>query len=109
MTMKGTPSCPRASRNPSRQSWTFCVPRAKFERERRNEIVSARPRRYGQMDIRDANALVTEGASGLGAATVRALCGAGAFVVIADVNRRVGEDLAQQLGGVAAFAEADVA
>lgn len=60
------------------------------------------------MDIRGTSALVTGGASGLGAATVRALCAAGASVVIADLNRPVGDELARQLGGKAEFVEADV-
>jgi len=60
------------------------------------------------MDIRGISVLVTGGASGLGAATVRALCEAGASATIADVNRAVGEELARQLGGKAAFVETDV-
>jgi NAD(P)-dependent dehydrogenase (short-subunit alcohol dehydrogenase family) len=60
------------------------------------------------MNIRGVNAVVTGGASGLGAATVRTLCDAGATVVIADVNRPVGENLARQLGDKAEFVEADV-
>ena len=60
------------------------------------------------MDLRGASALVTGGASGLGAATVRALCAAGATAVIADVNRKVGEELAQELNEKAQFAETDV-
>ena len=50
-------------------------------------------------------ALVTGGAGGLGAATVRALHGAGATVVIADVDE-AGEDLAGEVGG--AFIRTDV-
>jgi NAD(P)-dependent dehydrogenase (short-subunit alcohol dehydrogenase family) len=61
------------------------------------------------MDITGTSALVTGGASGLGAATVRALCDAGATVTIADVNRAVGEALAAELGGRATFLETDVA
>jgi NAD(P)-dependent dehydrogenase (short-subunit alcohol dehydrogenase family) len=60
------------------------------------------------MDIRGISVLVTGGASGLGAATVRALCAAGATATIADVNKAVGEDLARQLDGKASFVEADV-
>jgi 2-keto-3-deoxy-L-fuconate dehydrogenase len=44
-------------------------------------------------------ALVTGGASGIGAATCRALTGAGATVVIADVDRRAAEMLAAELPG----------
>lgn len=50
-------------------------------------------------------ALVTGGAGGLGAATVRALHGAGASIVIADVDE-TGEALAGEVGG--AFIRADV-
>jgi NAD(P)-dependent dehydrogenase (short-subunit alcohol dehydrogenase family) len=60
------------------------------------------------MDLRGASALVTGGASGLGAATVRALCAAGATAVIADVNRKVGEELARELNDKAQFVETDV-
>ncbi len=50
-------------------------------------------------------ALVTGGAGGLGAATARALHGAGAEIVIADVDES-GQALADELGG--AFVHADV-
>ena len=52
--------------------------------------------------------LVTGGGSGLGAATARALCEAGASVVLVDVNRAAGEALAAELGAVARFVETDV-
>ena len=51
-------------------------------------------------------ALVTGGASGLGAATARRLTAAGASVVIVDINDRLGEELADELGG--AYVNADV-
>jgi 3-hydroxyacyl-CoA dehydrogenase / 3-hydroxy-2-methylbutyryl-CoA dehydrogenase len=60
------------------------------------------------MRVDGAGALVAGGASGLGAATARALHEAGASVVIADLNAETGEGLASELGGGAAFAEADV-
>jgi len=50
------------------------------------------------MKIKGSSALVTGGASGLGAATVRMLAANGAKVVIADVNEKGGNDLAQELG-----------
>jgi 3-hydroxyacyl-CoA dehydrogenase / 3-hydroxy-2-methylbutyryl-CoA dehydrogenase len=50
------------------------------------------------MRIEDSGALVVGGASGLGAATVRALHGAGASVTIADVNAERGAALADELG-----------
>jgi 3-hydroxyacyl-CoA dehydrogenase/3-hydroxy-2-methylbutyryl-CoA dehydrogenase len=58
--------------------------------------------------IDDTGALVAGGASGLGAATARALAGAGANVVIADLNAEKGEALAAELGANASFVEADV-
>lgn len=60
------------------------------------------------MKVANAVALVTGGASGLGAATVRHLAGLGARVVIADLNREAGEALARELGEVAAFALTNV-
>ena len=60
------------------------------------------------MRIDGTSALVAGGASGLGAATVRALHEAGASVVIADLNHEHGEQLAGELGERASFAEADV-
>lgn len=60
------------------------------------------------MEIRDATALVTGGASGLGAATVRAIVEAGGRVVIADLNDEAGEALATELGEAARFARCDV-
>ncbi|MCD6726484.1 MAG: 3-hydroxyacyl-CoA dehydrogenase [Solirubrobacteraceae bacterium] len=50
------------------------------------------------MNIEGAGAVVSGGASGLGAATVRRLHEAGAKVVIADVNPERGEPLASELG-----------
>jgi 3-hydroxyacyl-CoA dehydrogenase / 3-hydroxy-2-methylbutyryl-CoA dehydrogenase len=60
------------------------------------------------MRIEDMSALVAGGASGLGAATSRALHEAGAAVVIADLNADKGEALAAELGGRASFVEANV-
>jgi NAD(P)-dependent dehydrogenase (short-subunit alcohol dehydrogenase family) len=51
------------------------------------------------MRIEGAGALVAGGASGLGAATARALAARGAAVTIADVNEQAGKALAQELGG----------
>ena len=50
------------------------------------------------MDIEGKGAIVSGGASGLGAATVRRPHAAGANVVIADVNPEKGEPLAEELG-----------
>ena len=60
------------------------------------------------MQIDSAGALVSGGASGLGEATVRRLHGAGARVVIADLNREKGEALADELGAGVAFHEVNV-
>ena len=58
------------------------------------------------MDINGASALVTGGASGIGAAAARQLAAKGARVVVADLNAEKGEALAQEIGG--AFASVDV-
>ena len=58
------------------------------------------------MRIEGAGALVAGGASGLGAATSRALAAAGARVAIADLNAEKGEALAEEIG--AEFLAADV-
>src|SRR5204863_5404269 len=60
------------------------------------------------MRIEGARALVAGGASGLGAATARALHEAGARVVICDLNSEKGETLADELGDGASFVEANV-
>ena len=51
------------------------------------------------MRIDGSAALVAGGASGLGEATVRHLHGAGAHVVIADVNRERGERAGRRARG----------
>ncbi len=60
------------------------------------------------MKIQGKSALVTGGASGLGAATVRMLAAHGAKVMIGDVNEDLGKHLAQELGASAGFVKADV-
>jgi 3-hydroxyacyl-CoA dehydrogenase/3-hydroxy-2-methylbutyryl-CoA dehydrogenase len=60
------------------------------------------------MRIEGSSAIVAGGASGLGEATVRRLHGAGAHVVIADLNAERGNDLAGELGERAMFAHTDV-
>ncbi len=61
------------------------------------------------MKLKDSVFVVTGGASGLGAATVRMLVGQGARVVIADVNVQAGEALAAELGAASRFVRTDVA
>ena len=58
------------------------------------------------MDIKDKVFIVTGGASGLGAGTVRMLVDNGGKVVIADVQDEAGQALAQELGQV--FVHCDV-
>lgn len=58
------------------------------------------------MNLTGASALVTGGASGLGAATARRLAAAGAHVVVLDLNEELGKELAAEVGG--SFATADV-
>jgi len=54
---------------------------------------------------RDIAAIVTGGASGLGAATATALAEAGCKVAIFDMNREAGEALAKKLGAVFCFCD----
>jgi len=58
------------------------------------------------MDINGASAIVTGGASGIGAACARQLAAKGAKVVVADLNAEGGGALAEEIGG--AFAPVDV-
>src|SRR4051794_33944536 len=60
------------------------------------------------MRILGVTALVAGGASGLGAATARALHAAGATVVVADLNEDGGQALGTELGDRAAFVRTDV-
>ncbi len=58
------------------------------------------------MDINGSSAIVTGGASGIGAACARQLAAKGAVVVVADLQADKGEALAAEIGGV--FAQVDV-
>ncbi len=58
------------------------------------------------MDINGASAIVTGGASGIGAASARRLAALGAKVVVADLQEDKGRELADEIGG--AFCRVDV-
>ncbi|MBV9512523.1 MAG: 3-hydroxyacyl-CoA dehydrogenase [Mycobacteriaceae bacterium] len=60
------------------------------------------------MEIKDAVAVVTGGASGLGLATAKALLDEGAQVVILDLPSSRGEEVVAELGDRVRFAPADV-
>jgi NAD(P)-dependent dehydrogenase (short-subunit alcohol dehydrogenase family) len=60
------------------------------------------------MDLPGVVAIVTGGASGLGAATVRQLAAEGADVVIADLQRGPGEEVAAEVGGVFVYTDVTV-
>lgn len=60
------------------------------------------------MQLQNATALVTGGASGLGEATVRRFATQGANVVIVDLNDERGQALAQELGDSVRYVRADV-
>jgi NAD(P)-dependent dehydrogenase (short-subunit alcohol dehydrogenase family) len=61
------------------------------------------------MQLSGSTFLITGGASGLGAATVRRLAQGGANVVICDLNDELGQRLAGELGPKARFVKTDVA
>ncbi|MFM8993554.1 MAG: SDR family NAD(P)-dependent oxidoreductase [Actinomycetota bacterium] len=58
------------------------------------------------MELKNSSAIVTGGASGIGAAAARMLAKKGAKVVIADLQADKGEELAKEIGG--AFCKVDV-
>jgi len=60
------------------------------------------------MQLQGVSALVTGGASGLGAATARELLARGAAVTLLDLPTSAGAALADELGPAASFAPADV-
>lgn len=58
------------------------------------------------MELNGTSAIITGAASGLGEATARVLAGAGAHVVVADLNSDRGKEVAAEIGGH--FARTDV-
>ncbi|MEO1644868.1 MAG: 3-hydroxyacyl-CoA dehydrogenase [Chloroflexota bacterium] len=61
------------------------------------------------MDLSNAVALVTGGASGLGEATARRFSAAGAKVILADLNEEKGNAVAEELGDGTVFVKTNVA
>src|SRR6201996_3440826 len=57
------------------------------------------------MQLRDQAAIVTGGASGLGAATARRLAAQGAKVAICDLNAKLAETVAAEIGGTAVICD----
>src|SRR5260370_30212380 len=53
------------------------------------------------MKMKDQAAIVTGGVSGLGAATARKLAALGAKVAVCDLNQKLAESVAAEIGGVA--------
>jgi NAD(P)-dependent dehydrogenase (short-subunit alcohol dehydrogenase family) len=60
------------------------------------------------MNLADTTALITGGASGLGAATARAFAAAGARVMLADVNEAAAQAIARDIGSNARATACDV-
>ena len=61
------------------------------------------------MDLSQAKAVITGGASGLGLATARRIVDAGGQVVLFDINEEQGKEVAGELGDHAWFVRTDVA
>ena len=57
------------------------------------------------MQLKDQAAIVTGGASGLGAATARRLAAQGAKVAVCDLNAKLAETIAAEIGGVAVICD----
>jgi len=57
------------------------------------------------MQLKDHAAIVTGGASGLGAATARRLAAQGAKVAVCDLNAKLAESIATEIGGVAVICD----
>lgn len=60
------------------------------------------------MDLQKRTFIISGGGSGLGAACARDFAQRGANIVIADINREVGEGVAREIGATAKFIATDV-
>lgn len=60
------------------------------------------------MDLKDKTAIITGGASGLGAATARRFAGLGANIAIFDLNDELGNAMAAELGDGASYHNVNV-
>jgi 3-hydroxyacyl-CoA dehydrogenase/3-hydroxy-2-methylbutyryl-CoA dehydrogenase len=60
------------------------------------------------MDLKDKTAIITGGASGLGAATARRFAGLGANIAIFDLNDELGNAIADELGAGASYHNVNV-
>lgn len=60
------------------------------------------------MQIKEHVFLITGAGSGLGAAVARELAGAGAHIIVADINAEAGQAIADELGRQARFMRTDV-
>ena len=60
------------------------------------------------MQVKNSTFIISGGASGLGAGSAKRLVGAGANVVLADLNEAVGTAFAAELGSQARFLRVDV-
>lgn len=61
------------------------------------------------MQIKNSTFIISGGASGLGGGTAKHLVALGANVILADLNDKLGNSLASELGKAARFARVDVA
>ena len=77
---------------------TSCSCATRFRSRAAAPVQAAQRLACRRMQIEGVNALVAGGASGLGAATARALHAAGANVTIADLNAERGAALAEEIG-----------
>src|SRR5271166_4713911 len=103
---RGSPA-PRPARRAPRRRWPTPKPysRTGYSPQPTGCSAGSQQRERTCMEIKDAVAVVTGGASGLGLATTKRLLDAGAQVVVLDLR---GDDVVRELGDRARFVHADV-